>query len=220
MRTRTIQRRDGKRSGSLLVEAVVAAGLLSLFAGSAYLAANSATSSYRTRASSAHLVERASNAADEVAERLRPVDIASVTAVVGNLTLAEQIDFTRTDLPSGNPPSPVQSLVIESDPYDADDGVDNDGDGLIDELRLVWYENRGAVGERSLVLANGITEDFEGEIVGNLIDDNGNGVTDERGAGFAFADGRIVFLISVGENQNDRVLTHTLARTIALRNTP
>jgi len=220
MRTRIHRSHRGRR-GTLLVEAIIAAALLGLFAGSAFMVANSATNSYRTRSTGSHLLMRAAEATERVADRLRPVDIGSVTAVVGNLTLAEAIDFQRTELPSATPVvPPIESLVVESEPTDPNDGIDNDGDGLVDELRLVWYENRGTANERSRVLASGITEEYEGETPGNLIDDNGNGIVDERGAGFAFGEGRITFLMSVGEMRDDRILTRTIERTIALRNTP
>ena len=44
-----------------------------------------------------------------------------------------------------------------------EDGVDNDGDGLVDEGRVVWIQNRGVLGERRAVLCNWVSETLLGE---------------------------------------------------------
>lgn len=199
----------------------MAASIFAIFAGSALIATNAVNGRHQSMSIAANVVARAADAADEVVERLRPADLAGVVPIVGNLTFAESISFQRLSLPGTAPPLPTESLVLESDPADPDDGIDNDGDGLIDELRLVWYSNRGVAGERMRVLANGVTESLEGELPGNLIDDNGNGLVDERGVAFAFRDGRIHFWMTLRRvAKNGVAATRTVERTIALRNTP
>jgi hypothetical protein len=71
-------------------------------------------------------------------------------------------------------------LTLEYEPNDANDGIDNDGDGLTDECRLRWIRNFGAANETDTVLCTSVREYFEGETLNNA-DQNGNGLQDERG---------------------------------------
>jgi len=66
------------------------------------------------------------------------------------------------------------------------DGLDNDGDELVDERQVVQVENEGQPDERRAVLAHGVAELYEGETA-NALDDNGNGLIDEPGLSFSAA---------------------------------
>jgi hypothetical protein len=68
----------------------------------------------------------------------------------------------------------------QASPTDPNDGVDNDGNGLVDEGELVLTRNVGAVNESSTVLCTEVPELLAGEKP-NGLDDNGNGVVDESG---------------------------------------
>lgn len=213
--------RENGRSGAMLLEALIATGMLVLFAGGALMTGQMANQSYRTEAVSAELDRRAVEAASEVAEHLRPADLGGVVPVATPGTFANSIDFQRVDLPGTIPPSQPESFVFEADPGDPDDGVDNDSDGMVDEHRLVWYLNRGTATERTRVITSSVAEDLEGEIPGNLLDDNGNGLVDERGVAFEFQDGRIIFRMTLQRvDQDGFVVRRTIERTVALRNTP
>src|SRR5262249_41383601 len=59
-------------------------------------------------------------------------------------------------------------------------GVDDDGDGLVDERNLVMTRNVGTANEVSIVLCHDVARWYPGEI-SNVADDNGNGVVDESG---------------------------------------
>ena len=75
---------------------------------------------------------------------------------------------------------PLNQLTREYDPAEVDDGLDNDGDGLIDEGQLVLVRNVGDPNERRTILTRGVAEMGAGEILDGL-DNNGNGVIDEGG---------------------------------------
>jgi hypothetical protein len=75
---------------------------------------------------------------------------------------------------------PSMRLALELSPGEADDGADDDADGLVDEGRLVLTRDEGGPGERRVVLCDNVRELLEGEIA-NGADDNGNGVVDEAG---------------------------------------
>jgi prepilin-type N-terminal cleavage/methylation domain-containing protein len=72
------------------------------------------------------------------------------------------------------------SLTLQFDPAEADNGLDDDSDGLVDERQLVLTRNIGAAGTVSTVICSGIPELGDGEVP-NGLDDNGNGVIDEAG---------------------------------------
>jgi hypothetical protein len=76
--------------------------------------------------------------------------------------------------------SGMLQLMWESDPADPLGGGDQDGDGLVDEGRLVLVRNVGALNERRIVLASNVPR-LDPDELANNVDDNGNGVVDEGG---------------------------------------
>ncbi|MBL8858075.1 MAG: prepilin-type N-terminal cleavage/methylation domain-containing protein [Planctomycetes bacterium] len=76
--------------------------------------------------------------------------------------------------------SPNSRLALAMDDGEADNGVDDDGDGFIDERRLVLTRNVGTAAQQFVTLLHGLPELVPGEAA-TIGDDNGNGVSDERG---------------------------------------
>jgi hypothetical protein len=113
----------------------------------------------------------------------------------------------------------TERLALEPSPEDPVDGNDNDGDGLVDEGRLVWTERVGMAGQRRHVLAGGVSAAIEGETLGNGLDDNGNGLVDERGLAITYAGNRLEVQITVArETAPGVVLERTVRRTVVLSN--
>jgi hypothetical protein len=112
---------------------------------------------------------------------------------------------------------PPMELELELEPGEVDDGIDNDGDGLIDEGMLVWTENEGVPGERRVVICRGVRELLEGELP-NSLDDNGNGLIDEPG--FCVEVGSVVTLRLTLDalDPKGRVLTKTVESSVWIRN--
>ena len=73
----------------------------------------------------------------------------------------------------------TERLEMLADPADPKNGRDDDGDGLVDEVRLVWMDPSGA----TQVLCSNLLALSAGETF-NGIDDNGNGLIDEGGVAF------------------------------------
>jgi hypothetical protein len=76
--------------------------------------------------------------------------------------------------------TPLRRLAFEYEVGETNDGLDNNGNGLVDEGRIVLTEDVGRPGERSHVLTRWVRELSDGEEQ-NGLDDNGNGLVDERG---------------------------------------
>jgi hypothetical protein len=106
----------------------------------------------------------------------------------------------------------------EPEPGDPEDGKDNDGDGFVDEGSVVLAINAGETDEHRVVLANGVARHLEGEKP-NGLDDNGNGLVDERGLSFEIRDRAVhVRMTLVRRGRDGQVVTRTARDTVALRN--
>jgi hypothetical protein len=109
-------------------------------------------------------------------------------------------------------------ILSELDEGELDDGADNDGDGLVDEGRVVLIEDQGGAAERRVVLTNGVAELQDGEEANNA-DDNGNGLVDETGLSFS-ATGETVFVRLTCQRRTDdgRLLVQAAETAVRLRN--
>jgi hypothetical protein len=101
---------------------------------------------------------------------------------------------------------------------EVDDGLDNNGNGLADEGRLVWTRDVGEPGEHTRVLCHRVREYQAGEEP-NLADDNGNGLEDERGFCLERVGDALVIRLSLESSVPDAGLqTRTLSTSVKLRN--
>ena len=110
-------------------------------------------------------------------------------------------------------------IAIQMDAREADNGLDDDGDGRIDERMLVVTREIGTPDERSVTICHGLAAWAEGETGGNAIDDNGNGVIDERGFNVSRV-GDLLFLRLTLESraEDGRILRCTTSTAIVLHN--
>jgi hypothetical protein len=211
------------RRGSTLIEVAVASSLLVVVGSTAILAARSTNQAYRTETAIAELERVGRQAMAEVEAGLRAADAGAVTpAAVQSPFSSSSVEFARCTGFAGGAIQfgPPERLVFEQDPLDPDDGVDDDGDGTIDEGRLVWIENPGTAGEVRRVLAPWVAESAAREEQGNGVDDNGNGLIDEGGFSVVF-EGSLatVRLTLVRRDQAGFLAEHEMTRTVGLRNT-
>jgi prepilin-type N-terminal cleavage/methylation domain-containing protein len=107
---------------------------------------------------------------------------------------------------------------IELRPDEAQDGVDNDDDRFVDEARVVLVRNPDTAAETETDWGRGIRSYLEGEVP-NGLDDNGNGLVDERGLCFALDGDSIVIRLSVeGRDTKGRILVRTVTTAVRPRN--
>ena len=110
-------------------------------------------------------------------------------------------------------------FTLELSPSEIDNGLDDDGNGLIDERLLVRITNPGDPDEQRSVLARGVRALLEGE-VDNGLDDNGNGLADE--AGFALdMDGGVLSVrlsLEIVDPEGGDNIIRTLETSLTLRN--
>ncbi|MCK6461257.1 MAG: prepilin-type N-terminal cleavage/methylation domain-containing protein [Planctomycetes bacterium] len=205
-----------RRSGFTLLELAVAFGVLSLAIVAAAdlvsttgdaLARGAATASLDAKAN-ALLARIERDLVQAGAETLLPAAPAGESAIAYRLAFGYEDGVTQWGSP----------LRIEFRADEAQDGVDNDADRFVDEARIVLVRNAGTTAETETAWANGIRSYLEGEVP-NGLDDNGNGLVDERGLCFARDGEAIVIRLSVeGRDSRGRVMARTVATAVRPRN--
>jgi prepilin-type N-terminal cleavage/methylation domain-containing protein len=174
-------RRD--RRGFTFIELAITIAVLSLLMGAVgmvQMRGQKATSAIRTQSD----LERRANRALLVATReLTGLGVHTVapdpTTSLGSDTITFQKPASVTAAGNIIWQAPT-ALTLLMDEGEADNGVDDDGDGLVDERRLSITRDMGTPQQKTIVLCHGVCAWMEGEIP-NGLDDNGNGLVDERG---------------------------------------
>jgi prepilin-type N-terminal cleavage/methylation domain-containing protein len=180
MRPRTTRSPFG-RSGFSLVEVLVASAIFSLVLAGTTLVVMTSSSTATDSSARNRVRDLARRAADRVADELVNAGAATLFPDPEPDGTDNVVFATVTGVAAGvvgwsNP----TRIAFEYDPGEVDDGVDNDGDGLVDEGRIVLTRNDGMAGQLRIVLCRDVRELLEGEDP-NLADDNGNGLDDESG---------------------------------------
>lgn len=170
-----------RRAGFTLVELAVAVALFLLLMSSAIVAARGGMDAFRSSQDLSDLETRARRALDRAVFELLAVGGSELAPnPVGDFG-ADALEFRQAVGLAGTAPvwGDLCSLSFVPAPGDADDGLDNDGNGLVDDGQLVLVRDVGG-NEQRIVLCSGVRELAEGEVP-NGADDNGNGVIDEAG---------------------------------------
>jgi len=210
------------RRGMTLVELALSLSLAVGIGGTVYVASSSMTSAFRLGGAVARLDSQAHDALLAIAGRIEAAGPATLVPLLADPNLGEtEVRFERVvgyadGLPQHAAP---ERIAYEPSPTDPPDGLDNDGNGLVDDGLVVWTERVGGPDENRHVLARQVAGTLEGELAGNGLDDNGNGLVDE--GGFAlWWDGRTVTVrlcleARVGRN---RSVLRSFERTAAFGN--
>jgi hypothetical protein len=168
----------------------------------------------------ARLESLASETLDQIASRLRASQLATMTPTLSAPFSSSQIEFQPSVGSAGGLTlwGPVERISLEYAPGDPNDGVDDDGDGFVDQGRVVWVQDVGGVDEVSVVWVNGVSEYLRGETP-DTKDENGNGLVDERGLCFDFdATSVIVRLTLQARDASGVRLTRTVQERVFFRN--
>ncbi len=158
-------------------------------------------------------------ALERIAAELELAGSAALGPAEGDLG----VDVLDYRVPIGFPGGAVQwgpptRIQFELKPGELDNGLDDDGDGFVDEGRVVWIENPELPGERRLILCSHVADRLEGELE-NGLDDNGNLLRDERGLSFsALNEVLTVRLTCECLDDEGRVLRKTVQTAVRLRN--
>jgi prepilin-type N-terminal cleavage/methylation domain-containing protein len=203
------------RAGFTLVESMIAVALLGILFLAVAQTSSRASDAF-DEGSAEHALSTATHRCAERIARAIEFSNASIFAGLPAGTLAfDSVEFmTPASFEGGAVLWEPREITTELEGEELDDGLDNDGDGLVDERRVVLLEAAGTPEERRVVLASGVSELFEGELANNA-DDNGNGLNDEPGLAFS-ADGDVVFvrLCCQRRDEGGRLLTKTAVTAV------
>ena len=207
------------RRGHSLVELAVALTLLLVVFGLPAMLLDTSSRAFSTGARSSEVDLAARRALDSIAGRLARSGAEELVLVPGepnsSVVFRVATGFAAGVIVWGND----ERIELQIEPGETVDGADNDGDGVVDEHRLVWTRDLGLATERSSVLCTRVRRSLEGEIAGNGLDDNGNGLVDEAGLMITLEGEEARIALTVERRDAfGTVIVHTAQRNVALRN--
>jgi type II secretory pathway pseudopilin PulG len=83
---------------------------------------------------------------------------------------------------------------------------------------VLWMQNPNSTDPRSVVWANWVPTSLDGEIL-NGIDDNGNGLIDEKGLSFDYTGPKVNIRLTLErKDTNGMIFKRTMANTVTCRN--
>lgn len=209
-----------KRSGLSMVELMIAMTTMAVVLGAVALAALQGNNAFQTGHTVSTLEAQGQRALDRIVEELRE---AGRTGLVpdpqppfGSATLDYQNNLgwggaaIVWDTPT--------RMAFELMAGELDDGIDNNGNGLIDEGSVVWRRDPGQPGEQRVVFCNYVREYLAGELP-NGLDDNGNGLIDELGLSFSANGDTITVRLTLERlDEEGHLITRTVETAVTLRN--
>jgi prepilin-type N-terminal cleavage/methylation domain-containing protein len=208
------------RSGFSLLELTISVAILSVM----MWVAGTVTDRSKKAFGESSLQQRADNEARRAVDRIATeLSYAQTTSLVPNPSNAggtDTITFRQVvDLVAGVPVAGNQIRIrLEAEPGEnANDGIDNDGDGSVDEMRVTLTRDVGLASETTVVLCNGVNRLLEGELAAGA-DENGNGIVNESGLWISRALEVLTIRLSVQErSRGDRGAVGTVETSVRLR---
>jgi len=214
-------RQRNRRRGLTLIELLFSMSLIGLVITLGSQVSDSARGAFVSTSSASQIEARLRTALDRVAMHIENASAATFDpALTGafndssTLSMQSVTDIVGGALVLGN----VEIITYQNDPADPVDNVDNDGDGLVDEGRLVLIRNAGTPNPRTVVICKNVRRFLEGEeAIGG--DDNGNGLAEEAGF-LILRDGNLLTIqLTLEESgSNGEMITRTSSTSVMLRN--
>ncbi len=208
------------RAGYTLVEMSIVVALLGIVISALMTIGVTSDRTYRTGTMAAHLEAQVENALARVVAELQVARRTSLAPDPIPGLGASSIEYVR---PIGIVNGIVQwsttrRLAIELEPGELQNGRDDNGNGLVDEKRLVLTEDVGGPSEHKYVITRWVRNLAAGEIA-NGADDNGNGLVDEPGFVVERFDETLVVRLTLERLDGDgRLRTRTAETSVRMRN--
>jgi hypothetical protein len=222
MKEARLQRKARRRrqAGHSLVEVTIAATILALVLISVTTLATASDRAADTGTAAALLGDRSADAMERLFVELRTAELESLTPdplpdlAVDELTYRTAIGFEDNEVIW----STDRRLGFEYAAGEEDNGLDDNGNGLVDEGVVVLTEDVGGPEERERILTRRVRERVEGE-EDNGLDDNGNGLVDERGFYVERVGETLILRLSLERRDSQgRVLSRIAQTATRLRN--
>jgi len=208
-------------AGYSLVEVMIALVVMSFLLGALALVTMSGRGTYEQDFLNSNVDALVRRTIAHVADELLDADRSTIALDPGAPFPSTGLDYRR-GLGWGGAllTSPTRRLRLEYMPGEVDDGLDNNGNGLIDECRVVFTPDFDNEPGLTVTRANWVRELLEGELP-NGVDDNGNGVADEGGFFVTFDPATGLFTAALTlerRNREGRLVTRTARTSVRVRN--
>jgi hypothetical protein len=171
--------------GYTLVELVLATVLLVVALGSLALFGGRSADALGESTSQAELDAQLRRTIARIGEELLPSGLSVVTPAALAPAGSSSLTYRKSAGPLNglNTWGPSARFAFTHEVGEVDDGLDNNGNGLVDEGVVEWTLNAGQPDEQTVILCHGVRELDRGE-EDNDLDDDGDGLVDE--CGFVF----------------------------------
>ncbi len=212
--------RARRAGGFTLIEVALVVALFGTIFGAVIFVFRSSTRACQVGSTEGNLEAIVNRVLDHVTDRLQASSHTTITPSLVAPFSSPTIDFQRSiGYAAGVTTwSPTERIGFQFRPGELDNGIDDDGDGIVDDGRVVWTQNVGLLNETSTSWAEGVTKFLQGEIQNNL-DDNGNGLIDERGLCFTVDVSSVVVRLTLqARSANNVLITKTVQKRVFFRN--
>ncbi len=205
-----------------MIEVLIAMTVLTMVLAMVGLATLSGQEAYKTGVNAAHLENQARRTLDRIANEVMEAGqqwvLPQPLPPLGSGTL----NYRRnTGFGGGNIAwSTNTSIQFQYAPGELDDGLDNDGNGLVDDGVVALVQDVGGPDQQTTILTRWVAEFLQGEVP-NGADDNGNGLQDEGGLSFEYDPALQMLTIRITLQRRDaegRLATRTMQTSVRLRN--
>jgi prepilin-type N-terminal cleavage/methylation domain-containing protein len=207
------------RRGFTLIEVLVSATVLAVTLGSVTLSMRQGAASWQANLAAGSLDSKTELTLDRITRYLESASGKSLRPDLSATPFSSWVDFQETTGYRDGTRflSEARRIELELGPGELDNGLDDNGNGLVDECRVVLIQDLDGDQIR-VVIARGVRKYLQGES-GNGRDDNGNGLIDEPGLSFD-ADGNTLNIRITLEKAGPTgdLLTRTLEGSITLLN--
>ena len=173
---------NSARGGFSLIEVLISITILAILLTSVTQVGSQTSAAYDTSAARLERELEAQRALENIVAALTAASSSTfVPDPVGELG-TDDLTYRTIESMAGAVTtwSDDNRIVLQLEPGELDNGVDDDLDGLTDERQVVLILEEGQANQRARVLIKGVAEVGVGAGM-NLADDDGDGVVDESG---------------------------------------
>lgn len=209
-----------RRAGFTLVELAVGATILTIVVCTIGLVAVRGMNAFSSGQDAVEMEMKNSMSANQITEAFLGLRVDGVNPLPQAPFSTSWIEYRTPEAVNGSnfDWSGTTRVEFAYFPDEVDDGVDNNGNGLIDEGVVQVTTNLGEDDEQTRVVKRWVAELAEGELP-NGLDDNGDGLIDEGGLCFYYKGGSLVMQITVSmPGEAGKITTKTVESTVRLRN--
>ncbi len=208
------------RAGFTLLESLITVGILALILGAFSTSLMRASGSARTGMSAGELQARTQRIVDRIAQELLAAENASFFPRPQAPASSGLLEYRRLEGFAGGAPQfgPLRRIARAVSPNDPVNGLDDDGNGVVDDGRVVWVDDVGQPDERTFVWTSWVAPLAAGEQASGA-DDNANGLIDEAGLSFSFQGDVLTIQLTLQRPDGEgRILTATATTSVTSRN--